>query len=190
MLLKISSAGVPLSSLKTESSWCQLSRYWWHSGLPWRQPTVPPATINLSSWQSSTFSVIPKRVELTGLISIGFMMTSSNGNIFRVAGHLCRIYRSTVNSPHKGQWCGSLIFSLIYAWINGWVNSREAGDLRRHRAHYDVTVMLKGMKPLLTIFSVSEILLLQKSLSLTTQQLLCYWNDFYLTIDLLLGILF
>ena len=25
--------------------------------------------------------------------------------------------------------------------INGWVNTREAGDLRRYRAHYDVIVM-------------------------------------------------
>ena len=25
--------------------------------------------------------------------------------------------------------------------INGWVNNGEAGDLRRYRAHYDVTVM-------------------------------------------------
>ena len=25
---------------------------------------------------------------------------------------------------------------------NGWVNTGEAGDLRRHRAHYDVTVMV------------------------------------------------
>ena len=24
---------------------------------------------------------------------------------------------------------------------NGWVNIREAGDLRRHRAHYDVIVI-------------------------------------------------
>ena len=52
------------------------------------------------------------------------------------------IHRSPVNSPHKGQWCGALMFSLICAWINGWVNNREAGDLRRHRTHYDVTVML------------------------------------------------
>ena len=27
--------------------------------------------------------------------------------------------------------------------INSWINNREAGDLRQHRAHYDVTVMLK-----------------------------------------------
>ena len=46
-----------------------------------------------------------------------------------------------VTSPHKGQWRGALMFSLICVWINGWVNNREAGDLRRHRGHYDVIVM-------------------------------------------------
>ena len=29
----------------------------------------------------------------------------------------------------------------VYARINGWVNNREAGDLRRHRVHFDVIVM-------------------------------------------------
>ena len=52
-----------------------------------------------------------------------------------------RIHRSPVNSPHKGQWRGALMFSLICVWINGWVNNREAGDLRRYRAHYYVIVM-------------------------------------------------
>ena len=52
------------------------------------------------------------------------------------------IHRSSVNSPHKGQWRGALTFSLISAWINGWVSNRQAGDLRRHRAHYDVTMMM------------------------------------------------
>ena len=51
------------------------------------------------------------------------------------------IHRSPVNSTHKGQWRGALMFSLICDWINGWVNNRGAGDLRRYRAHYDVTVM-------------------------------------------------
>ena len=51
------------------------------------------------------------------------------------------IHRSPVNSPHKGQWRGALMFTLICARINGWVNNREAGDLRRYRAHYDVIVM-------------------------------------------------
>ena len=51
------------------------------------------------------------------------------------------IHRSPVNSPHKGQWHGALMFSLICIRINGWVNNGEAGELRRHRAHYDVTIM-------------------------------------------------
>ena len=50
------------------------------------------------------------------------------------------IHRSPMDSPHKGQWRGALMFSSICAWINGWVNG-EVGDLRRHRAHYDVIVM-------------------------------------------------
>ena len=51
-----------------------------------------------------------------------------------------------VNSPVTGEfpaqseWRGALIFSLFCAWINAWVNNREAGDLKRHRAHYDVIV--------------------------------------------------
>ena len=50
-------------------------------------------------------------------------------------------HRPTVNSPHKGQWRGAWIFALICARTNGYANNRNAGDLRRHCAHYDVTVM-------------------------------------------------
>ena len=50
--------------------------------------------------------------------------------------------RGIHRSPHKGQWRGALMFSLICVWINGWVNNREAGDLRRYRGHYDVTVKI------------------------------------------------
>ena len=59
------------------------------------------------------------------------------------------IHRSPVNSPHKGQWHGALMFILICAWINGWVNNGEAGDLRRYRIHYDVTVMYVSTQPFL-----------------------------------------
>ena len=38
------------------------------------------------------------------------------------------IHRPPLNSPHKVQWRGALIFSLIWAWINGWVNNPESGD--------------------------------------------------------------
>ena len=57
------------------------------------------------------------------------MITSSNGNIFRITGRLGGggTQRSPVNSPHKGQGLGTLMFSLICARISGWVNNREAG---------------------------------------------------------------
>ena len=72
-----------------------------------------------------------------------YMMASPKGNIFRVTVFLWResTWRSPVDSPHKGQWCGALIFPLNFAWTNSWANNLETGDLRRHRAHYDVTVM-------------------------------------------------
>ena len=47
---------------------------------------------------------------------------------------------SPVNSPHKGQVMRAFVFSLIYSWTNGWVKDHHAGDWRRNRAHYDVTV--------------------------------------------------
>ena len=51
------------------------------------------------------------------------------------------IHRSSINSPHKGQRCGVLMFPLICAWINDWVNNHEAANLRRYRAYHDVTIM-------------------------------------------------
>ena len=77
------------------------------------------------------------------ITSTNVMMTSSNGNIFRVTGHLCGEFTGPRWIPRTKAsdtelWC----FLWNYVWINGWVNNREAGDLRRYRAHYDVTVMV------------------------------------------------
>ena len=71
------------------------------------------------------------------------MMTSSNGNLFRLTGPLWGKPPVTGGFPHKGQYRGALVFSLFCAWTNSWANNREAGDLRRHRAHHDVTVISK-----------------------------------------------
>ena len=83
-----------------------------------------------------TFSVCVSCRCWVALFSI--MMTSSNGNIFHVTGPLCGgIHRWLVNSPHKGQWRGALVFPLIC----GWADNCEADDLRRHCVHYAVSVM-------------------------------------------------
>ena len=48
------------------------------------------------------------------------------------------------NSPATG----ALMFSFICARINSWVKNHEAGDLRRHRAYYDVIVMERQISKL------------------------------------------
>ena len=50
------------------------------------------------------------------------------------------IHWSLVNSRHKGQRRGALMFSLICDWTNGWENSREAGDLRLYHAHHIIVM--------------------------------------------------
>ena len=94
--------------------------------------------VNCNDWWCLTYETTLKLHKSQGANEHLFqhMMTSSNGNIFRVTGPLCGEF-----TGHRWQWRGTLMFSLICVWINGWVNNREAGDLRRYRAHYDVTVM-------------------------------------------------
>ena len=55
------------------------------------------------------------------------------------------ILRSPVDSLNKGQWRGASVSPLICAWTNGWANNWYAGDLKRHLAHYDKTVMDKSL---------------------------------------------
>ena len=76
------------------------------------------------------------------------MMTSSNGNIFHVIGPLCGEFTGhrwmpPTKASDAELWC----FLWSAPWINGSVNNREAGDLKRHRAHYDVIVMTEARLP-------------------------------------------
>ena len=67
---------------------------------------------------------------------------------------------SPVNSPHKGQWRGALMFCLICTYLNGWVNTCEAGDLRRYCAHYDAIVMIIVIITVIIIMFNPSIILL------------------------------
>ena len=63
-------------------------------------------------------------------------------DIIRVTGHLCGEF--TGEFPAQRPVTRSLdVFSDHLRLKNGWVNNREAGDLRRHRTHYDVTAMYR-----------------------------------------------
>ena len=93
------------------SSWC-----WWNM---WRQ--------RLRLLESGQ---VIYRVSMPPT-SLNPMMTSSNGNFFAF----------TDRRWIPPQRPGTRMFSLNCAWTNGWVNNRDTGDLRRHRTHYDVSVM-------------------------------------------------
>ena len=61
-------------------------------------------------------------------------MMSSNGNIFRITGPV-------QGEPSQKPVTRSVDVFFIRPWTKGWANNRDAGDLRRHRDHYDDTVM-------------------------------------------------
>ena len=84
------------------------------------------------------------------------------------------IHRLPVNSPHKVQWRGDLMLSLICVWINDWVNNREAGDLRRYRAHYDVIVMFTSI-----LFVISPSLYTYTVKPVYNDHLLGYFSAFW-----------
>ena len=72
----------------------------------------------------------------------GLMMTSSNGNNFRVTGLLTGGFTGDRRSPLTKASDAELWYFLCSAhWINGWVNNRVTGDLWRHRTHHDVIVI-------------------------------------------------
>ena len=69
------------------------------------------------------------------------MVTSSNGNIFRVIDLLCGEFTGHRGITHTKASDAEHKFSLICAWTNSWAHNGDTGDLRRHRTDHDVAVM-------------------------------------------------
>ena len=89
------------------------------------------------------------------------------------------IHRSPVNSPRTGQRRGALIFSLICAWTSICVNNRDAGDLIRRCAHYDV-ILMKG-PALRKAFRCGDIIMALKKSGphLNIKTVLAAYGDFH-----------
>ena len=68
-------------------------------------------------------------------------MTSSNGNIFRVTGHLCGEFTGPGEFPTQRLVTRSFDVFFDLRLNKRLRNNREADDLRRYRGHYDVNVM-------------------------------------------------
>ena len=92
----------------------------------------------LPHW-NDTGSLTNKAADNLATQEPGHMVTLWNGNIFGVTPFVRGIHRwiPRTKASDAELWC----FLWSAPWINGWVNNREAGDLRRHRAYYDVDVM-------------------------------------------------
>ena len=56
-----------------------------------------------------------------------------------------RLVNTGPRSPSQRPMTRSFDIFLFCAWTNGWAKNPDVGDLRRHRAHYDVTVMCKRL---------------------------------------------
>ena len=75
--------------------------------------------------------------------------------------------------PHKGHWRGALLFYLICAWTNGSANNGDDGDLRRHCAHYDVTVIYTDEAT--DIWDILWVCVLQLDFSVNNPNILHCW---------------
>ena len=121
----------------------------WRKLPPWLWKQTPPAILTIGHSPDETDNLSNKKKQRKGLaVCFPYVtewrvltMTSSNGNILRVTGPLCGEFTGHRWIHRTKDECGTLMFSLICAWIYGWINNSEAGDLIRHRAHYDVSVM-------------------------------------------------
>ena len=105
-----------------------------------------------SSWNNYISALLRLEPILAVLILMGYLLHSrwasaAHDDVIkwkyfpRYRPFVRRIHRSLVNSLHKGKWRGALTFLWICAWTNSWANNGDAGDLKRHRAYYDVIVM-------------------------------------------------
>ena len=103
--------------------------------------SIYPYRSGLLHWHWAIAMIVPLSVKEPWMIW-GTVEYQTTTKYIKALLALCEgNHRSPVDSPHKGQWRGALMFSLICAWTNGCANNLDAGDLTCHRACYDVTVM-------------------------------------------------
>ena len=94
--------------------------------------------IYVLSWSGQRSSWLSINIHPYTDVRVHFMLTSSNGNIFRVTGLLWGEFTGHRWIPLTKASGAELWYFL---WSASWVNNRSTDDLRRHRTHYDVIVI-------------------------------------------------
>ena len=114
----------------------------------WHRPTVEPVCLLYMYIRSKSKKITEKNLETTRLFLIWSVVYMLHDDVIKWK-HFLR-YWPFVKESTGHQWipltkasdAKALVFSVICAWTNGSAsNDRVPGDLRRHHAHYDVTVM-------------------------------------------------
>ena len=108
------------------------------NGLLIRFPSIQTEPLFFTASREPPFLLRLTSVRLPSVTSV--MMTSSNGSIPPVTSLLWGEFISHRWIPLTKASDAEL--SLIRVRTNSWVNNRDVGDLRRHHAHHDVTVMM------------------------------------------------
>ena len=124
---------------------------------------------DLVIWPTGLVHIYQTKKELV----IKRMMTSSNGNIFRVTGPCAWNSPVPVTSPQRPV---TRMFSLICVWINNWVNNREAGDLRHRRGHYNVIVMVCVNQYLILVYFGDSDLILPVAIKPLCTNAICHFQ--------------
>ena len=124
----------------TPGIFIQISKYCtilWHPGPTWHFLSV----LILFCWSDAIFKTVESMYVFVSLKHIPLIFAIPWWRHQMENSALLGNPPFTGGSPHKGRRCRALMFTLICAWTNDWANNRDAVDLRRHRANYDVAVM-------------------------------------------------
>ena len=117
-------------------------RYWWNEYVEWKYAYSGYNILKQTKRKAHNlkFGTGDSLIAIMTILATNHKRWRHQMKTISVLLALCA-GNSPAKFPHIGRWRGALLFSLICARTNGWVNTPDAGDLRRHRAHYDVTVM-------------------------------------------------
>ena len=102
---------------------------------------IPHIGCNCSIIWGLKVNHVSKRLNVRSLETTASFMTSWWRHQMETVSMLLDLYAG--NSPAIGEFPSQRpVMRSFDIWINSLGNNREAGDLRRHRAHEDVTVMI------------------------------------------------
>ena len=115
---------------------------WWLKDREWSKPCHLFISISRTLCLITFFNIARSSMEHNADITWWHDDVIKGKYFPRYRPFVRRIHRSSVNSPHKSQWLGGLIFFSICAWSYRWANNGDAGDFRHHHAHFSVAVMV------------------------------------------------